>query len=374
MSLSFLSKKPWHVTTVKNVEKVWLAEKKEEEEAKKLAELEKQIKEEREIDELRKLQQDAGLVTDPKQKLEWMYEGPGSAIASAAAAEEYKLGKKAYVPTTAKTELSRLEDKSAAGSTWFDAKSNNANEQFVRVNEDPLYKMRQSEKRVRETTVLKNPLAMKRIKQSLADELLEYDQQRRARKENRKAAKKKKKEKKKRKKKKHYHSDDDDDHSDNRRPISLSYPRQEQKSLSTSTYGLTKGVKSLERRDLGPPRELLEARLREEKARKFRQSKQQLDDDERQRLLTEMATDGQAHEQRRQERMRHHRKTVVQECLEEDALNTKQVHTSNHDDLGPTFLHSTRSAAFGTAATMDLSEAVQRGRNRHQRKVAQATD
>ena len=52
---------------------VWKAEQKREKEDKKLKELQKQIDEERQIEELRTMQKDAGLVTDPKQKLEWMY-------------------------------------------------------------------------------------------------------------------------------------------------------------------------------------------------------------------------------------------------------------------------------------------------------------
>jgi hypothetical protein len=73
MSLSFLSKKTWHTSNVKNVEQVWIAEQKKEKEEKKLKELQKQIDEERQIDELRTLQKESGLVTDPKQKVEWMY-------------------------------------------------------------------------------------------------------------------------------------------------------------------------------------------------------------------------------------------------------------------------------------------------------------
>ena len=60
MSLSFLSKKTWHTSNIKNVEQVWVAEQKKEKEAKKLKELQKQIDEERQIDELRSLQKEGG--------------------------------------------------------------------------------------------------------------------------------------------------------------------------------------------------------------------------------------------------------------------------------------------------------------------------
>eukprot|EP00962_Isochrysis_galbana_P056885 scaffold29027_cov90-Isochrysis_galbana.AAC.2 len=60
MSLSFLSKKSFHVTNVNNVEKVWLAERQEAEEQRKLAEWKKQREEERQKMELVELQQETG--------------------------------------------------------------------------------------------------------------------------------------------------------------------------------------------------------------------------------------------------------------------------------------------------------------------------
>ena len=97
MSLAFLSKKGWHTSNLQNVEKVWIAEQKQEKEAKRVLELQKQIEEERQIDDLRALQRNQGLVTDPREKLEWMYEGPSSGAGqdreSVAQAAEYKLGK-----------------------------------------------------------------------------------------------------------------------------------------------------------------------------------------------------------------------------------------------------------------------------------------
>ena len=67
MSLAFLSKKRWNPTNTKvsyvqkrlfaqNREQVWLREKREDEEKKKIAELRKQTEENRKRDELRRLQ------------------------------------------------------------------------------------------------------------------------------------------------------------------------------------------------------------------------------------------------------------------------------------------------------------------------------
>ena len=60
MSLSFLSKKSFHVTNVRNVEKVWLAEQQEAEEQRKLEEWRKAREEERQKMELRELQEETG--------------------------------------------------------------------------------------------------------------------------------------------------------------------------------------------------------------------------------------------------------------------------------------------------------------------------
>eukprot|EP00635_Sarcinochrysidales_sp_CCMP3193_P009599 CAMPEP_0118905174 /NCGR_PEP_ID=MMETSP1166-20130328/9314_1 /TAXON_ID=1104430 /ORGANISM="Chrysoreinhardia sp, Strain CCMP3193" /LENGTH=397 /DNA_ID=CAMNT_0006844443 /DNA_START=183 /DNA_END=1376 /DNA_ORIENTATION=- len=393
MSLAFLAKKPWHVARVDNVEKVWLAEQKKDEEDKRVAELKKQIDEEREIDDLRRLQRDQGLVTDPKQKVEWLYEGPGSARV-----EEYKLGK-AYVATTAATELQKLEDKEAVGSTWLD-KSSAANETFARVNEDPLYKMRHSEKVDRDNKVVKNPLVMKRIKQQLKDELREYEQRKRAKKEAKKATtkkkkkaskEKKKKKKKEKKEKRHQTSDDDDDgSSDDGGPTSP--PSLDDSAAAaalsssgvTGNYGLTKGASADGKtRDLGPPKALLEAREREEAARSAtqRRRKTTLTDDERERRRVEMEADARTHERHRLERMRHHRKSAVAECLDEDAALQKRRRNNDDDsdsddpDLpAPKFLREARSEAYGDKSTIDLAEAVSRHRNRHQPKAARAAD
>ena len=73
--LAFLGKKSWHTKNIKNVEKVWIAEQKDEAEKKAMADLEKQIREEREINVLWQMQVDAGLKKKGTEKLDWMYEG-----------------------------------------------------------------------------------------------------------------------------------------------------------------------------------------------------------------------------------------------------------------------------------------------------------
>ena len=94
MSLKFLAKKGWHTTNLKNVEKVWIAEKQAEDEAKRLEEFRKQIIEERQIQELRELQAKSGqVIKHVDNSMDWMYEGPASQIQTQQNSEEFLLGK-----------------------------------------------------------------------------------------------------------------------------------------------------------------------------------------------------------------------------------------------------------------------------------------
>ncbi len=105
MALAFLAKKSWHTTNLKNVEKVWIAEKRAEDEVKKLAELQKQILEERQIQELRELQAKSGqVVKHVDNSMDWMYEGPASQMQQQQNTEEYLLGK-VYKPKHETKEL-----------------------------------------------------------------------------------------------------------------------------------------------------------------------------------------------------------------------------------------------------------------------------
>ena len=77
-----------------NLERVWAAEKKADEEKAKLAEYQKQINEERQIQELRQLQVASGqVVKTVDTTLDWMYEGPSAGIQAQQSSEEYLLGK-----------------------------------------------------------------------------------------------------------------------------------------------------------------------------------------------------------------------------------------------------------------------------------------
>ena len=369
MSLSFLSKKTWHTSNVKNVEQVWIAEQKKEKEEKKLKELQKQIDEERQIDELRTLQKESGLVTDPKQKVEWMYEGPGSAIASAAAAQEYKLGKE-YTPTAQAESMDALASKQAAGSTWLDNTASDENELFSRLNADPLYAMQKSLKRDREKQVLQNPLAMKRIKASLAEELRAFEQERLMKKAAKKAKKDAKKEKKSKKESKKDSKKSKKEKKRARSPSSSPSPPPPRRPPAGDGYGLRKGERSAapDRDDtaLGPSRDLVAAREREQAARRFRPEKVNLSDEEKARRLAEFASDGAAHDGRRAERLRHHRGNEAKDSIAEDdaELARRAASRQGHDAA---FLRDTRARAYVGSETT-LADNVGRNRNRLDRR------
>lgn len=71
-----------------------MAEQKDEEERKKVIELQKQIAEERQINELRQLQVASGhVVKIVDNTLDWMYEGPGAEKIEQKSNEDYLLGK-----------------------------------------------------------------------------------------------------------------------------------------------------------------------------------------------------------------------------------------------------------------------------------------
>jgi hypothetical protein len=55
-------KKTWHTQTLKNIEAVWQAEQKVENERKRMEQLQKELKEERARMEYIKMQEDAGLI------------------------------------------------------------------------------------------------------------------------------------------------------------------------------------------------------------------------------------------------------------------------------------------------------------------------
>lgn len=74
MGLSYLNKKDWHPEKFSNIEKVWNAEQRQQEESRLIQERIKKLKEERHIEELKRMQVEAGIIPESSlQRLEWMY-------------------------------------------------------------------------------------------------------------------------------------------------------------------------------------------------------------------------------------------------------------------------------------------------------------
>eukprot|EP01041_Mallomonas_annulata_P008703 gene8703-17984_t len=185
--LSFLGKKSWHTSNLNNVEKVWIAEKKADDEKKKLDELKKQITEERQILELRLLQVSSGqVVKSVDTTLDWMYEGPSGQAEQST--EEYLLGKIYKPKDNEKTDLHKIEKD--PGSLWLN-KISSKNDTFTRLHEDPLLLIKQNEVNARKD-VLNNPVKMARIQHQIAADLEKINKE----KQLKKAMKKDKKAKK----------------------------------------------------------------------------------------------------------------------------------------------------------------------------------
>lgn len=195
--LSFLAKKGWHTSTLKNVERKWIAEQKEDREKKKLAELRRQYDEEREVMELTKQMRQHTKAPAKADRLEWMYQGPQAIQKNDP--DQYLLGKP-FRENEGKGNLKKLLDGDAPGSTWFQ-KTNTKAEQFQKVNEDPIFMMKKARKAAL-NNVLQNPEKMRKIKEAVESkkELKKHKKTlQKLKKKAKKLAKKQKKKEKKRK-------------------------------------------------------------------------------------------------------------------------------------------------------------------------------
>lgn len=213
MSLAFLAKKSWHTTNLKNVEKVWIAEQKADDETKKTAELQKQIQEERQIQELRQLQSASGqIIKHVDTSMDWMYEGPASQIQQLQNSEDFLLGK-TFKPQEKIAGISDDAYKPAIDSSVWMSKVSAKNDSFTRVHEDPLLLIKQSEKKTRDS-ILSNPLKIARLKEQVEAQMGKLGSSFKDKKSSSSDSKKSRKEdKKKTKKESRSHKDrDGDDH------------------------------------------------------------------------------------------------------------------------------------------------------------------
>lgn len=156
MGLAFLNKKSWHTGSFQNIEKVWIAEQKDEERKRQVKESQRRLKEERHYEDLKRLQVEAGLI--PKshlQRIDWMYEG--GAIKNTSS-EEYLLGKSVKEPESQTCEW--------RPTLFKESTANTGNEIFTKVHEDPLFAILQEEQR-RKQEIMQNPLRMNELKKEI---------------------------------------------------------------------------------------------------------------------------------------------------------------------------------------------------------------
>mmetsp|Transcript_36541 Transcript_36541/g.84467 ORF Transcript_36541/g.84467 Transcript_36541/m.84467 type:complete len:378 (-) Transcript_36541:187-1320(-) len=309
--LAFLGKKSWHTKNLKNVERVWIAEEREKAEQRKLEELQKQIEEEREMVELRKLQGQAGIGKGGGEKVDWMYEGPmaetgtGGAGGTAAADEEYMLGKE-YKPADAG--LQEVAAPQQAGSLLAQKKPN-VNDAFSRMHEDPLLLIRQKQMQARES-VVKNPLKMNKVKQEIEAQLLREREDKKSRKREKKEAKKSRK---------RSPSPSLSPSSDEAAPAATSGassapgrpsadPSTRQRVDDGGKYGLQSGKRSsYSEAELGPSAELIANAKKAEPARPSKRGRHErppISEEERKRKLREMQRDADDREVYRDEMIR----------------------------------------------------------------------
>ena len=170
MALAFLSKKSWHVANFTNQEAVWKAEQVEAAETRKLEEWKTKREEERQIEELRRLQRESGQGEasyggkHAQERVDFLYEQQTTKK------EEYLLGKPVDIEVE-KSDVKQVE--ALPGANFLGVGQNNlsssANEEFNKMNNDPLVAMRTEEQKALQR-LLSNPIKMKAIQGAVEEQ------------------------------------------------------------------------------------------------------------------------------------------------------------------------------------------------------------
>lgn len=171
-ALQFLNKKSWHTATLKNNEKVWLAEKKAEEEKKRIEELKKQLEDEKHFQELRRLQVESGQL-DPsvlkqQERVEWLYEWGKEKDEE----QEYLLGQKSA--DTLLSQKGKQEEESrlqslTQGNSLDSTVGLNRLDMEAKLREDPLMEIRRKEMEAIQA-IRNNPVKMEKLRRSLGQQ------------------------------------------------------------------------------------------------------------------------------------------------------------------------------------------------------------
>ncbi|KAF0896020.1 hypothetical protein E2562_018152 [Oryza meyeriana var. granulata] len=181
MGMKFLNKKGWHTGSLRNIERVWVAEEKEKEEQRKIQELKKQQDEEREKAAFRKLQEDAGL--KPRQeRLDFLYES-GLAVGkgSSEGFQALQPSAPAAAAASSSAQASAGSSKAAAPGALFEDKPQSANDAWRKLHSDPLLLIRQREQDAI-ARIKNNPIKMAEIKKSVEAEKMQKEEKKEKRK------------------------------------------------------------------------------------------------------------------------------------------------------------------------------------------------
>jgi hypothetical protein len=162
MNHGYLAKKSWHPLTIRNAEKVWLAEQRHTNEMKKMLELQKKLDDERKMMELHSLKDATGKYQKKEERVDFLYRG-----APEVTSDQYLEGKsydfekeEKDLITQGQTQLGLLTQKSES----------EVHDMWAKVREDPLTDI--LKKRQEQIEKLKdNPIKIERLKRQLQEEM-----------------------------------------------------------------------------------------------------------------------------------------------------------------------------------------------------------
>ncbi|KAI8497964.1 RNA-splicing factor [Branchiostoma belcheri] len=161
-------KKSWHPQTLRNIERVWKAEQKHEDERRKIEQLQNELREEKAREDMQLFAEEQGAVRKKDDRLNWMYQGQPEVNR-----DDYLLGKpidKAIQEATAgKSEDSGLAD-NVPGATFSQSNVNSAVDMAAKIREDPLFAIKQREQQSKKD-LLNNPVKMKQLQQMVTSEV-----------------------------------------------------------------------------------------------------------------------------------------------------------------------------------------------------------
>ena len=183
-------KKSWHPVLMSNQKRVWAEEQKALDERKKTEQVLKERAEERAIQELERMQEAAG-GKKRVDKVDWMYNGPGSGGAGVGGVTEemegYLLGKRSLQGLVKRSETESLKkDAGAAGQeAGFMALNTNANtarDTMAKVSNDPMLAIKKQEQAAYEA-MMNDPVRRRQLMQAAGKDVDEdKDRDRRHRK------------------------------------------------------------------------------------------------------------------------------------------------------------------------------------------------